>query len=200
MYLQNLFLSLWLWNWIFPAKFLSVSWVMYNRDKEGDYLTPLFVLYCGAVIGRYIFYWCFLGDVRIILGAFEKILLLSLISLGVILPYFIKSLSLSLRRYVSRILFLPFITGIAALSVSNTRSTLIFVHSQAIRGLFGGKKIYSYIWINNWEKPPPKVNLNLFLFFNHLCYTIVRLVNKFNKLYCLLCLGVVQFKSNSTEL
>jgi NADH-ubiquinone oxidoreductase chain 5 len=81
------------------------------RDEEGEYLTPLFVLYWGAVIGGYIFYWCFLGDVRIILGPFEKILLLSLITVGVILPYFVKSFSLSLRHYVSRIIFLPFITG-----------------------------------------------------------------------------------------
>ena len=165
MYLQNLFLSLWLWNWIFPAKFLSVSWVMYNRGKEGDYLTPLFVLYCGAVIGRYIFYWCFLGDVRIILGASEKILLLSLISLGVILPYFIKSLSLSLRRYVSRILFLPFITGIAALSVSNTRSTLIFVHSQAIRGLFGWKKDLFLHLNKQLRKTTPKSKFESFFVF-----------------------------------
>ena len=81
------------------------------RDEEGDYLTPLFVLYWGAVIGGYIFDWCFLGDVRIVLGPFEKILLLSLIIAGVILPYFVKSLRLSLRHYVSRIIFLPFITG-----------------------------------------------------------------------------------------
>ena len=31
------------------------------RDEEGDYLTALFVLYWGTVIGGYFFYWCFLG-------------------------------------------------------------------------------------------------------------------------------------------
>jgi len=89
---------------------------------------------------------------------------------------------------------------IAALSVSNTRSTLIFVQSQAIRGLFGGKRIYSYILNKQLRKTTPKSKFGSVLFFNHLCYTIVRLINKFYKLYCLLCLGVVQFKSNSTEL
>nr|Q37710.1 RecName: Full=NADH-ubiquinone oxidoreductase chain 5; AltName: Full=NADH dehydrogenase subunit 5 [Artemia franciscana] len=81
-------------------------------DEEGEYLTPLFVLYWGAVMGGYIFLLMFSGgDVSIILGPLKSFLLLSLITVGVILPYFVKSFSLSLSHYVSSMMFLPFITG-----------------------------------------------------------------------------------------
>lgn len=85
------------------------------RDEEGDYLGPLFTLYWGAVIGGYFFYWGFLGDVSPILGGFAKIILLSLVGLGVILPYFIKLRSFNLIHCLRNIFFLPFITGYISL-------------------------------------------------------------------------------------
>nr|YP_010735565.1 NADH dehydrogenase subunit 5 [Artemia sorgeloosi]UZP16840.1 NADH dehydrogenase subunit 5 [Artemia tibetiana]WEL32385.1 NADH dehydrogenase subunit 5 [Artemia sorgeloosi] len=80
-------------------------------DEEGNYLIPLFILYWGAVVGGYLFYWGFLGYMSPILGGFEKIMLLCFVGGGVMLPYFIKLYSFNLSHCLGSMFFLPFITG-----------------------------------------------------------------------------------------
>nr|QQV69637.1 NADH dehydrogenase subunit 5 [Artemia franciscana] len=81
------------------------------KDEEGNYLGPLLVLYWGATLGGYTFYWCFLGDISPIVGGFEKALLLTLITAGVFLPHVISRPSRNVAHYLGGMLFLPGITG-----------------------------------------------------------------------------------------
>lgn len=103
---------------VYSSRIAQICLCSYNynlscqyRDEEGDYLIPLFILYWGAVVGGYLFYWGFLGYIRPILGGFEKIILLCFVGAGVTLPYFIKLYSFNLRHCLGNIFFLPFITG-----------------------------------------------------------------------------------------
>nr|QXF29962.1 NADH dehydrogenase subunit 5 [Artemia salina] len=103
---------------VYSSRMASLCLCSYNynlncqyKDEEGKYLLPLFVLYWGALLGGYFFYWCFMSGSNLILGPLEKLLLLFLVVFGVMSPYFMKLTNLNLMECVSKMFFLPVISG-----------------------------------------------------------------------------------------
>nr|YP_009128470.1 NADH dehydrogenase subunit 5 [Streptocephalus sirindhornae]AJP09641.1 NADH dehydrogenase subunit 5 [Streptocephalus sirindhornae] len=113
---------------------ISISSTIHNfthftKGESGYYLIPLSVLYWGAILGGYLFYWFYLGMESVLVGSLEKSILLSFLTLGIFLGLFIDLKSYSFFSFLNFMGYLPALTGKLSSPLLQSAET-IFVHGD----------------------------------------------------------------------
>nr|UAM92222.1 NADH dehydrogenase subunit 5 [Branchinecta gaini] len=83
----------------------------FSKYESGLYMISLFTLYWGALLGGFFFFWCFLGQETIMVSMTEKIILFTLLFLGMGLGISVDLTSKFSFKFLNSMGFLPFITG-----------------------------------------------------------------------------------------
>nr|YP_009742822.1 NADH dehydrogenase subunit 5 [Streptocephalus cafer]QID91184.1 NADH dehydrogenase subunit 5 [Streptocephalus cafer] len=95
---------------------VSISSIVHNfthftKGESGYYLMPLCVLYWGAILGGYFFYWFYLGAESVLVGSMEKAVLLMFLISGIFLGLFVDLKNYSFFSFLNLMGYLPILTG-----------------------------------------------------------------------------------------
>nr|YP_009128548.1 NADH dehydrogenase subunit 5 [Phallocryptus tserensodnomi]AJP76846.1 NADH dehydrogenase subunit 5 [Phallocryptus tserensodnomi] len=85
--------------------------VLFTKGESGTYITPLLLLYWGALLGGYSFYWAYLGEDTVLVSMGEKLVLISLLILGSYGGLFLDLGNFFFFNFLSSMGFLPSLTG-----------------------------------------------------------------------------------------
>nr|BCW86833.1 NADH dehydrogenase subunit 5 [Drepanosurus hatanakai]BCW86846.1 NADH dehydrogenase subunit 5 [Drepanosurus hatanakai] len=107
------------------------NWVSFISGDEGNYSTPLKVLFSGALFGGSLFYWFFLGTESLMVSSMEKLTLLLCIMVGVLAGFSMTASKGRVFDFLTTMTFLPYLTSI--LSVPLLKSGDI-IYSQGDHG------------------------------------------------------------------
>nr|WDW26455.1 NADH dehydrogenase subunit 5 [Branchinella kugenumaensis] len=90
---------------------LTHNFTHFTKGEDGLYIGPLLVLYWGAILGGYLFYWFYLGSESILVGYFEKFILFMFLFTGIFLGLFYDLKMHSFFSFLNSMGYLPTLTG-----------------------------------------------------------------------------------------
>nr|QHN59866.1 NADH dehydrogenase subunit 5 [Branchinella kugenumaensis] len=93
------------------------NYTHFSKGESGLYLGPLLVLYWGAVLGGYLFYWLYLGSETVLVDSFGKLILLTFLFIGIFLGCFYDLKNLRFFSFLNSMGYLPSLTGKTSFSV-----------------------------------------------------------------------------------